>query len=638
MQHDPSFQQILSQIAEDKGVSLEKVQEEAARYWEELQTQHDPTWELVAVEIVEYLLGRGYDKTIDVEYSELRELTRLMRRHPVAFVMTHKTYIDMLVLGIVLARHGLPLPHIFAGINMDFMGLSQIGRKVGAIFIRRNIGDNEVYKATLRQFIASKLLEKGSFMWALEGTRSRTGKLVWPKMGILKYIREAEVASGIEVKYVPVSIVYDLIPDVAEMMEEGRGTVKTPESLLWFIQYLRDLGQDFGRIAIRFGEAVDVSDPIMATLPDEEEETAPATASNISRFAFEIMHRINRITPVTTGSLICVSLLSKFANSRPGIESDTVHLMSLIENHQPDALVDRGKPIGDSVQHALKLMTRAGLFLQQGQGLNARHVISTEQYLAANYYANMAAHHFYHRAFIELASTSVMNTPVEKRKLSFWVTIMALRDLFKFEFFYSAKSVFTDEIERDLTFMYPDWERSLFAEEPAILPLLASQEVLVAPVVLYNYVEAYRVVAHGLQQWDVNEPFTEEAFLNFCMALGEEMRWLGRIRRIEAVSKPFLQNGIRLAANRKLIPGTGANRKAIAAFAAELDQIAAHINTLQEITLQKPVPRKAKVPVEKAIIPGSRTEAIVAEIMADAEGPQIGLLRLGSHVDTGLLR
>ena len=102
----------------------------------------------------------------------------------------------------------------------------------GVIFIRRSFKDNEIYKATLRHFIASLVNDNAHFMWAIEGTRSRTGKLVWPKVGILKYIKEAEEQSSQEVKYVPVSIVYDLIPDVKDITLQWRRNKKTPESAI----------------------------------------------------------------------------------------------------------------------------------------------------------------------------------------------------------------------------------------------------------------------------------------------------------------------------------------------------------------------------------------------------------------------
>ena len=216
---DKAFQKILAHIATEKGDSLAQVCNEAETYLKELYTEHQPTANLVMMQAAEYIMGRGYDKTIDVNPEEINQLAKLMRKHPIAFVMTHKSYVDLLVLALVLARHGLPIPYMFAGINLDLFGVGKFARQSGVIYIRRSFKDNPVYKATLRHFIASFLNKQAHFMWALEGTRSRTGKLVWPQMGILKYILEAEEDAKQPVKYVPVSIVYDLIPDGAEMNE-----------------------------------------------------------------------------------------------------------------------------------------------------------------------------------------------------------------------------------------------------------------------------------------------------------------------------------------------------------------------------------------------------------------------------------
>ncbi|MEO0339355.1 MAG: 1-acyl-sn-glycerol-3-phosphate acyltransferase, partial [Bacteroidota bacterium] len=441
---DKTFQSILEQLAQDTNQSIEAVQKEANTYLKELYTEQKPLPQLIGSQVAQYVLSRGYDRTIDVSPTELKKLTKLMRKHPIAFVMTHKTYIDMLVLAMVLLRHGMPLAHTFAGINMDFLGLGQFGRQTGVIFIRRSFKDNLIYKAVLRYYIKHLIDRKEHFMWALEGTRSRTGKLVWPKMGILKYIMEGEEDSLQEVKYVPVSIVYDLIPDVKDMTLEGRGKNKAPESLGWFINYLRKLGDNFGKISIRFGNPVDISGELQAPIPGTEDKPKQE-AHIIPRFAFELVHRINKITPVTTTSLVCTTLLSKYSLAKKGIERDVADLMQLIESHKPDALVDRGTPIGESVQQALNLLSQAGIIQQHGDTLHSKYNVIPEQYLQATYYANMAVHPLYHRAFIELALGLTNRSQTDDRRLYFWSTIMELRDLFKFEFFYSSKPLFTEQ-------------------------------------------------------------------------------------------------------------------------------------------------------------------------------------------------
>lgn len=618
------FQQKLIKIAADQGKSQIEIYQEAEGYLKELYAAQQPFANIAAIELSNFILSRGYDKTIDVNPTEIKELTKTMRKHPVAFVMTHKTYIDMLVLAVVLARHGLPLPYTFAGANMNMAGLGLLGKQSGFIFIRRSFKNNPVYKATLRQFIATRVNEKAHFMWSIEGTRSRTGKLVWPKMGILKYIMEAEQDSTEEVQYVPVSIVYDLIPDVSDMTQEGRGKKKKAESLTWFIDYVRKMSNKFGRISLRFGEPVLIKGKHTAPIPDMEEEHV-AAPNQLSKFAFELVHRINQITPVTTTSLICTSLLSKYALPKRAIESDIAELMKVIEYHNPDALVDRGKPIGESVRTALHLLNRAKLVQTQGEGLNSKYVLSTENYLSANYYSNMSVHHLYRRAFIELALEKVRKLPPSDRLFAFWEAIMKLRDLFKFEFFYSDKPTFSDEIEEDLSFFHKDWNKQLQAKKDPILSMIKAQKIITAPTVLYTYVEAYQVVGQALLNWKTAQAFDEKIFIKTCLTLGEELKWQGKIQRIETVSKPFLINGIRLVKNRELIPTKKDKKeKAIKQFLKELDTLAKGIHRLQKITLAKPVEHFPTIPIERNIVPGSKTDSITREILAGESGAHIG--------------
>jgi putative phosphoserine phosphatase/1-acylglycerol-3-phosphate O-acyltransferase len=622
--NDSKFLKVLSEIALDTKKDYDQVFHEASSYLEEIFTEFNPVYDTIASELSHYILSRGYDKTIDINPVELKSISKLMRKHSIAFVMTHKTYIDMLVLRVVLARHGLPQPYIFSGINMSFMGLAQIGRKMGVIFIRRSFKDNIVYKATLKHFIRACVKNKSHFMWAIEGTRSRTGKLVWPKMGILKYILEAESDLKDAVKYVPVSIVYDLIPDVKDMTLEGRGKSKKPESLSWGLNYVKKMGEKLGRVAIRFGDPVPIEGD--KTAISEEQLTLTGTGS-VSLFALDLANRINKITPVTTVSLICISLLSKYSQNKLQLEWDVADLMQLIEHHKTDALIDRGKPIGSSVQYSLNLLINAGIVSRYGDGLQAKYIINENHYLAATYYANMAVHHFYHRAFIGLALQLIAKSRSKRRTLLFWKHIMDIRNLFKFEFFYSNKTNFCDEIEEDLNVLNPGWKEMMDDPSVDISIQLKRQNLLVAPVILYNYIEAYRVTVLALEQWPEDKPFDDELFLDTCLLLGGELHWKGHIQHIETVSKPFLINGIRILKNRGLTPDGGTPKDAeIEEYKNFLNLLSDSIKTLRKIPLEGPAETSVLVPIGRAIVPGSKTDDITQEILEGESGSHIGAL------------
>jgi len=621
--NNPQFLKELIALSEKLNQPYEEVHKTATACLNELQTQHSPLTNMLGLEFAQFILYRGYNKNIDVKSNEIKAIAKMARQHPIAFVMTHKTYLDMFVLGIVLMQHGVPLPHIFAGINLDLPVVSQLARQNGVIFIRRSFKDDLIYKVCLRHFIGSLLNDGAHFMWAIEGTRSRTGKLVWPKMGILKYIYEAEQNSKKAVKYVPVSIVYDLIPDVQDMTAEGRGSNKNPESLGMFMNYVRRMNHNLGKISLRFGEPVKIDAPKTVAIIKEGHNLG-FFENEISQFAIELAHQVNNITPVTTASLICIALLAKFSLTKRSIENNVVNLMLLIEQHEPDALVDRGKPIGECVQSALNLLLRDGLVLQRGQATQAKFVLNSENYLQVTYYANMSIQHLFKRAFIELALLHKDADDTESQS-SFWQQILALRKLFKFEFFFSKKLDFINELEDNLKAISPNWSHLIKSNLTEKKQFLSHQKTLIAPVVLQNYVEAYRVVAFALKDRDATIAFNEKEFINDCVFISEELHWQGLIQRVEAVRQPFLVNGVRLVQNLDLIPTATDNKKEVLNdFLEQLNQLSDKIKWLQSQSIEQKEDTISLIPIEREIVPGSKTEAIAQSILESEKGAHIG--------------
>jgi len=618
--NSPEFKEAISEIAIDQNIDLEEAMAEAKSYLIELHSVSQPVGNMAIVRFIKSLIVSGYDKSMDVSESELKRVAKLMRKHPVAFVMTHKTYIDMFVLGLALTQAGLQFPRIFAGANLNFTGFGDFAKQAGIIFIRRTFKNNPIYKTTLRHYIANLVNQKECFMWAIEGTRSRTGKLLWPKMGILKYIMEAEKEAKQQVKYIPVSIVYDLISDVKEMVAEGRGGEKKGEDFGWMVNYLRKLRKDSGRIAIRFGEPVDIDKRMTAPVPGQKNSNNES--DTISNVAFEIVHRINQVSAVTTVSLVCVALLGKYAMTKKEIEQDVFQFIQLIENHGRNVLVDKENSIGWSIQNALNLLIKADICTIDGFGSLSQYTINTEQYLSANYYANMAIHHFYHRAFVEIALIKVASQASENRRVSFWEGIMNLRALFKFEFFYTSKSDFAEEIETELSYIDTDWRSTFFDSKTNINKVLSQLKMIIAPVVLINFVEAYLVVFKCLLKRDESQVFDEYKFTDFCIVEGEKMHWQGQVRLLESVAKPFLRNGIRMAKNLKLINKDGAiDGDSIQEQIVKLNNVMIALEQLNDI-LRESSSSEDIIPLQKQI--PRNTEEYTQPVLDSEEGSHIG--------------
>lgn len=614
----PKFQEELAKIAQELEMDLTEVQKKGTICMEELFSEQHPIANMLSIKGFQLMMKKAYNNKIDVNTQEIKNLMKLMRQNSVAFILTHKTYLDTVVLVSTLASYGMPIPYSFGGINLAFPGFKQLAKKSGIIFIRRSFKDDQIYKASLKHYI-SCLIENGDHLtWNIEGTRSRTGKIVYPQMGILKYIMEGEKASSRNIKYVPVSIVYDLIPDVKEMTEEGKGKEKKSEDIGVFVNYIKKLGNEFGKAAIRFGDPVDASEHQNALIPDIDEDNY-AHQNTLPRFAFELIHKANMITPVTTVSLVCTILLNNFALTKKEIEFNVIKLMNYIEQRKKNVLIERGKSIGAAVQKALNLLKSAGIIQKNKAGYKTQYNIDASEFLSATYYSNMAAAHLYHRAFIEMALVKIREVETSERIVAFWEEIMNLRNLFKFEFFYTNKPQFSTEIEAEMKLFDKNWRVILSNPEATIEDLLSKQELFVSKALLLTYLEANKVVCYTLETWDLEDEFNEETFIELCLFKGKELHWQNRISRLESATKPFLISALRLAKNSKLTPSNNKiNSKLLADWMILLENLTDRLQFLQKLELVNS--KKIKEDFTEKLVPGIDTNQVV---LVDEEGSHI---------------
>ncbi|MDO6596262.1 HAD-IB family hydrolase [Oceanihabitans sp. 2_MG-2023] len=616
------FQEALKQIAIQQDLDLEEVKKQGANCIKELYAQQQPIAKLLAVKSFDYILSRAYNDKIDVDPKGIKKLMKLMQRNSVAFIMTHKTYLDTLVLISTLARYGMPIPYSFGGSNLAFPGMKQLGNNAGLIFIRRSFKDDAIYKAALRHYI-STIIDKGDHLtWNIEGTRSRTGKIIYPKMGILKYIKEGELQSARNIKYVPVSIVYDLIPDVKQMTEEGKGQEKKSENVKEAVNYIKKLGNDYGRAAIRFGDPVELNEDLQAIIPDMEADSY-ADKNTLPRFAFELIHKANAITPVTTVSLVCHVLLNDFALTKKEIEFKVNRLMTYIGRKQEDVLIDRGNKIGVTIQTALNLLHGARIIQKSRAGQKAQYSLVATEYLPATYYANMASGHLYHQAFIEMALVKIKGDTSNNRITHFWEEIMKLRNLFKFEFFYTNKPQFSSEIEAELMRFDKNWRAILADPNGNISALLKKQDLFVSRAILLSYLEADKVVCYTLNSWDTDDEFNEEDFIELAMFKGKELHWQSKITRLDSVSKPFLINALRFAKNANLVPVERViDYEGLDGWKTQIEDLSERLFYLKHIENVQDEKTINEEPIQQNVVPDSGNDEVNLEETIE-EGPHI---------------
>ncbi|HEY4658893.1 MAG TPA: 1-acyl-sn-glycerol-3-phosphate acyltransferase, partial [Gemmatimonadaceae bacterium] len=286
-----------------------QVAREASRDLREIAATHSPFVIDLVAHGIRLLYTRGYAEALHYDRAQLAEIKALAQQHPVVFLPSHKSNLDHLVLQYALHENGHPPNHTAGGINMNFFPVGPLVRRSGVFFIRRSFKDDVVYKFVLQHYIDYLVEKRFTLEWYVEGGRSRTGKLLPPRFGMLAYVVDAYRRGKAEdVMLVPVSIAYDQIQDVGDYAAEQGGAPKQRESFTWFVRLVQRLRRRSGEIHIRFGEPLSLARALGP--PDHEAEASPEEpAVGVQKVAFEVAHRINRATPITPVSLVTLALL-----------------------------------------------------------------------------------------------------------------------------------------------------------------------------------------------------------------------------------------------------------------------------------------------------------------------------------------
>jgi glycerol-3-phosphate O-acyltransferase len=566
----PAVRGGLARLAREQGRREEALLKRASRYLREIAAKQSPYVIDLSASLIRAMYQQGY-RDLRFDPRQLEGISAIGQRHPIVFLPSHKSNLDHLVLQYALHSCGLPPNHTAGGINMNFFPLGPLVRRSGVFFIRRSFRDNEVYKFVLRQYVDYLIEKRFSLEWYVEGGRSRSGKLLPPRFGLLAWVVDSwRRGKSDDVFLIPVSIAYDQISDVGDYAAEQKGGAKEKESLGWFIGVIRRLRSRYGNVHIRFGEPLSLATALGRPEPGEEPD-AEAPEIEIQKLAFEVCVRVNRVTPITPTSLVALTLLGT-GNRALSVDELLVGMRNLLEyvrrRKLPTTTELDDLEVPDGARRALEALRQSGVVSCFDEGPEAVYAIERDQHHAAAYYRNSIAHFFVNGAIVELALIRAGEGGAEDPTAAFWHEAMALRDLLKFEFFFAERDEFRRELEDELAGHDPAWAERLAEGNAAVWRLLRSIRPYSAHRVLRPFLDGYDVVADALARRPSTAEFEPSAFLDECLRLGRQYVLQGRVRSPESVSKPLFEVGIRVARNRRLLdpglPGLAGLRRALA--------------------------------------------------------------------------
>ena len=545
---DPEFRQDLVKISSKVGKAPRDLQDEARTYIKELVPTSTPMGLDLLIRLSRYVYTRGYDRKIVVDPQQVHKLRKLASEHPVILLCNHRSQVDSFAIYATLYDNDLPHPHTFGGINMKWPVIGNIQRSSGMIFIRRAFNDNAVYKAVLQRYIDYLVSRRFPLLWSIEGGRSRTGKLVAPRYGLLHWLlNAAERFDKTQPLYiVPLSVVFEQVMDVDAYAHEQLGGVKKPENLSWFYRYLQSFKTPMGKIHIRFG------DPVQAKVDAGQ----PRDPIAVERLAFETCVELNRSTPVTRASLVCGTLLAAApqALTHTELRSDLDTLLAYLHATGCSATFGLEQSAEELLQDSLPELLDSGVVHCFEAGIEPVYNVVENKALDAAYYRNNAIHFLFTGAIADLALAKLYIEDCGGELLQeLEEEVLQLRKLFQWEFFFPEKDEFLEGLYRDLDIRHSDWRELTAKGKEGLHQLFRELTPLLGHGVLEPYLESYRIVAEQLSRQAGAEDVDQKAFIDDCLNIGRQLHLQRQVVSAESIAKFMFNTGLKVAKSRGLL-------------------------------------------------------------------------------------
>jgi glycerol-3-phosphate O-acyltransferase len=582
----PALRGALAKLARETGRDEREVLRRARAFLAELGTTHVPRIHALWVRAGRALIGAGYSG-LDYDPAQVARVRERLAAAPTVVLSSHRSYLDGGALTVGFHDHGLPPLTVFGGINMAFWPLGPLWRRNGMVFIRRGETD-PVYRCTLRHWLAHLVGRRRPLQWFIEGTRSRTGKLGPPRLGLLAYLVDAWRDGDLDdLQLLPVAVNYDQLQEVAEYAGEARGAAKAAESLGWLLRFVRAQRGGFGRVYVRFGEPVSLR-ATLGPAADARRRAPGERRLELQKLAFEVACRINDSTPITGASLATLALLGA-----RGRALTLAQIRKAVEGYL-DFAARRSLPLAPTARLdsdaaltvVLDGLVAQGLVEAHRAGRDAVFGIAPGQHTAAAWYRNTIAHYFLPGAVAEIALLEAAEHPAPGRFDAFETAALEIRGLLEFDFFFRDRESYLESIHSELDRMAPDWRARLEEGPDGVQALLEVLPTLGSDMLLRPFVEAYAIaadvlVAHG------GEPAPEPRhWIEECMGLGRQYELQRRLAHPESVSRQLVVTGIELARHRGL-GESDATAAARMEFAARLRAVLRRLDTVHAIAVRR---------------------------------------------------
>ena len=581
-----AFRQDLANVARQMGQAPDASLDQARRYLKEISAALNFEVILVLGRILDFVFKSVF-KGVEVDAAGMRrvkEAAKHSRRAPLILVPSHKSHADYLVISWVFLRNEFVPPHIAAGINLSFFPMGSILRRGGAFFLRRSFTGQHIYKLVFRRYLWKLLREGYPVEFFMEGGRSRTGKLLPPKLGMLSMLLEG-VRSGEykDLQFVPINLSYERVFETGAYQRELTGGQKKTESIGDVMRAGRILSSRYGRVYVSFEEPVRLSEYLAkqdrGTLNEQSEDDF---RDFTTRLAYHLMRQIQEATVVSPSSLVGAVLLSHHrrglsgtrlremvgflldllkrrearlsASIQKALTTHAPYIEKAAEQNPKELARARGEALRPLIEEALALLRK----LIKGVERGGDTIYTVPDRIELDYYRNpilgILAPECIVATVLLAAEGPISRERLadECKRLSYW---------FRLEFIYETDNSFEENFRETLERLREDQLVDVTDEGTCVVQAPLTLDFMRGMII--HLVEGYWIAADALRAL-VDNPMDRKDWLSYAREHGEKEYLQGDIRRAEAASTAVLANalGLFIAENLVQVSTRGTGRRA----------------------------------------------------------------------------
>lgn len=450
-----NLQEYMKEHARSKEEPLVNTRKKATAYLEEIAANYNLNTIHIFANVLTWTFNNIFEGLV-VDQDGLDRIKEASKKAPLVLVPCHKSHLDYLLLSYVMFKNSMPCPHIAAGKNLSFWPLGPIFRGGGAFFLRRTFKGAVLYSKIFSTYIEKLISEGFNLEFFIEGGRSRTGKLLSPKLGFLSMLLKAQQNRTCDdLLFVPIYVGYDRVLEEDAYLHEIEGGKKNPENLSQLIRARKFLKKKYGKVYINFDEPISLKGYIEESGFGQNNLDEAEHKQVCQGMGYKLVNSINSISIVTPHGIVASSILNS-----PGNRFSYRDLMFRVEAYM-NLLTFFGAELADTltidpdlafnhVVHAFLSRKFIELADESDTDINetTRFIVKDNKRPILEYYKNNAISFFVPAAYTAFAILKTDTFQFSSQDLT--GTYGFLQDLFVDEFSFDEEMSCEDHINRCL--------------------------------------------------------------------------------------------------------------------------------------------------------------------------------------------